>query len=334
MLPGYVRQGLLLSAFALSVYFPGVVRAEADNRGPRSAVSLDAAPDMGRAPAKFFTINSVLARLDSGKRSDAVQFAAASAPETTLSDQPPVTIPAIEGREPFGLFGFRAPDGLLWRKWTGIQADLASDNRVLADCRDDATSCPAHAAQLLRLVDAVKAKTGLAQIEEANRSINAAIRYVSDLAQYGVADRWSSALASFATTKGDCEDYAIAKYVVLQQAGFPQDDLRIVLVRDRRVQQDHAVLAARLDDRWLILDNRWSRVVSDSDSRNLVPLFALNQTGVLMLTTPYASRAITDSDVQASPAAAGGDIPTGWSGDPADTAVAIGALAFELPPVL
>ncbi|MBN9580318.1 MAG: transglutaminase-like cysteine peptidase [Afipia sp.] len=331
MLPGYVRQGLLLSAFALSVYFPGVVRAEADNRSPRAAVSLDAAPDMGRAPAKFFTINSVLARLDSGKRSDAVQFAAVSAPETTLSDQPPVTIPAIEGREPFGLFGFRAPDGLLWRKWNGIQADLANDNKVLADCRADAASCPAHAAQLLRLVDAVKAKAGLAQIEEANRSINAAIRYVSDLAQFGVADRWSSALASFATTKGDCEDYAIAKYVVLQQAGFPQDDLRIVLVRDRRVQQDHAVLAARLDDRWLILDNRWSGIVSDSDSRNLVPLFALNQTGVLMLTTPYASRTIADSDVEASPAAAGGDIPTGWSGDPA---VATGALAFELPPVL
>lgn len=334
MFPGYVRQGLLLSVFALSVYFPGVMRAEADGRNPRSAVSIDAAPDMDRAPAKFFTINSVLARVDSGRRSGAVQLATVSPPEAIISGQPPVTIPAVEGREPFGLFGFRAPDGLLWRKWNGVQADIDSDNKVLARCRDDATSCPAHAAQLLRLIDIVKAKAGMAQIEEAHRGINAAIHYVSDLAQFGVPDRWSSALASFATSKGDCEDYAIAKYVVLQQAGFSQDDLRIVLVRDRRVQQDHAVLAVHLDDRWLILDNRWSRVVSDSEARNLVPLFALNQTGVLMLTTPYASRAITDGDIEAFPAAAGGDVPTGWSGDPVDTTIGTGALAFERPLVL
>jgi len=42
--------------------------------------------------------------------------------------------------------------------------------------------------------------------------------------------------------EGDCEDYAIAKYVALREAGFPQDDLQLVLVRDRAVRQDHAVL--------------------------------------------------------------------------------------------
>ena len=83
-----------------------------------------------------------------------------------------------------------------------------------------------------------------------------AIRYVSDYAQHGEADRWSAPLASFATAKGDCEDYAIAKYVVLREAGVARENLQLVLVRDRAVRQDHAVLAARLDDRWLILDNR------------------------------------------------------------------------------
>jgi len=73
-------------------------------------------------------------------------------------------------------------------------------------------------------------------------------------------------LATFATAKGDCEDYAIAKYVALREAGFPQDDLQLVLVRDRAVRQDHAVLAAHLDDRWLILDNRRSDLIEDSDA--------------------------------------------------------------------
>ena len=49
-----------------------------------------------------------------------------------------------------------------------------------------------------------------------------AIRYVSDYAQHGEADRWSAPLATFATGKGDCEDYAIAKYVALREAGFPE----------------------------------------------------------------------------------------------------------------
>jgi predicted transglutaminase-like cysteine proteinase len=287
---------------------------------------------MGRAPAKFFTINAVLAKLDSGKRSSSVQLATTSSTAAIASDHPAVTTPPIEGREPFGLFGFRAPDGLLRRKWNALRPEIDNDNKVLAQCREDVTACPSHVAQLTRLIDAVRTKLGFAQLDEANRSINAAIRYVSDIAQFGVPDRWSSALATFATAKGDCEDYAIAKYVVLQQAGFPQDNLRIVLVRDRSVRQDHAVLAARLDDRWLILDNRWPRVVSDTEAaRNLVPLFALNQSGVFMLTAPYANLDILDAETL--PGAAAKDVSANWSEDATAATRPTGAYV-EIRPLL
>ena len=43
--------------------------------------------------------------------------------------------------------------------------------------------------------------------------------------------------------RGDCEDYAIAKYVALREAGVARENLQLVLVRDRAVRQDHAVLA-------------------------------------------------------------------------------------------
>ena len=42
---------------------------------------------------------------------------------------------------------------------------------------------------------------------------------MSDLAQWGVIDRWSAPLETFTTGRGDCEDYAIAKYVALTAAG-------------------------------------------------------------------------------------------------------------------
>jgi hypothetical protein len=55
---------------------------------------------------------------------------------------------------------------------------------------------------------------------------------MSDLAQYGEIDVWSSPLVTFANGAGDCEDYAIAKFVALRLAGIAPEDLRIVVMRD------------------------------------------------------------------------------------------------------
>ncbi len=109
----------------------------------------------------------------------------------------------------------------------------------------------------------------------------------ADYAQFGEADRWSAPLATFATAKGDCEDYAIAKYVALRDAGFPIDDLRVMLVRDRTLRQDHAVLAARLDGRWLILDSLRAELIEDSRVLNFTPIFAIDHRGVLLLAASY-----------------------------------------------
>ncbi len=191
---------------------------------------------------------------------------------------------------------------------------MAREQVVLDRCRADAESCPSHAAQFLRLINAVSAKAGRARLEEANRAVNTAIRYVSDQAQHGEADRWSAPLASLATAKGDCEDYAIAKYVALRAAGVARENLQLVLVRDRAVRQDHAVLAARLDDRWLILDNRQSLLIEDADASSFMPLFAINHDGVHLFAAPYARRALPDDQTAAAPAAAGAAAPFDWTG--------------------
>jgi hypothetical protein len=74
-------------------------------------------------------------------------------------------------------------------------------------------------------VDNAKAREGRAQIGEINRAINLAIHPMSDLAQYGEIDVWSSPLLTFTTGSGDCEDYAIAKFVALRQAGISPEGL-------------------------------------------------------------------------------------------------------------
>ncbi|MBV8791894.1 MAG: transglutaminase-like cysteine peptidase, partial [Pseudolabrys sp.] len=80
-------------------------------------------------------------------------------------------------------------------------------------CRAAASGCPAAAAKFIAVVDAGRKLQGRARIGEINRAVNLAIRPASDLAQYGVIELWASPLTTFASGAGDCEDYAIAKYV-------------------------------------------------------------------------------------------------------------------------
>src|SRR4029079_6158042 len=191
---------------------------------------------------------------------------------------------------------------------------ITKEQAVLEHCRINAEACPSHAAQFLRVINAVKAKSGRDQLDEANRAVNIAIRYMSDYAQHGEADRWSAPLASFATGKGDCEDYAIAKYVALSEAGFPHEELRLVLFRDGSLRQDHAVLAARLDGHWLILDSRRPELVNDSEVTNYMPLFAIGHRGVQLFAAPYARRDLLGDELETAPAAANIDDAGEWTG--------------------
>jgi len=270
-----------------------------------------------RPPATFFTINAVLAKLDRerGRGPNAVRFAALN-PSNLATDAPPSQREAPQpGNEPFGLFTFRAPEGVLWRKWRGVEAEMVKEQAVLDRCRAGTGNCPSYAAQFLRLISAVKSKSHRAMLDEANRGINMAIRYVNDFVQHGEVDRWSTPLATFAAARGDCEDYAIAKYVALREAGFPESDLRLMLVRDRAVRQDHAVLAARHDDGWLILDNRRTELMADFEASSYMPLFAINHRGVQLFAAPFARR--PQFETEAAPAAAAGDGEVGngvWMG--------------------
>src|SRR6266849_1667621 len=154
-------------------------------------------------PATFFTINAVLAKLDrsQGRGRNALRLVSLKSSNTVTDARAALTEVPARSTEPFGLFTFRAPEGLLSRKWRGLESDIIKEEKVLERCRADASDCPSYAAQFLRLINAVKSKSGRAQLEEANRGVNAAIRFVTDFAQYGEADRWSAPLATFATAK-------------------------------------------------------------------------------------------------------------------------------------
>jgi predicted transglutaminase-like cysteine proteinase len=203
--------------------------------------------------------------------------------------------------EPFGQPTAMLIDGGLHDKWQRVQRRLDDEMVQLALCEGDPEGCVSPAAlQFLAIVDAARLREGRARLGEINRAINLAVRPVSDLAQYGQLDVWASPLATL-TRGGDCEDYAIAKFVALRRAGIAPDDLRIVIMRDTVRGEDHAVAAARLDGRWLTLDNRRMAMVEDSDIRNYRPTYVIDQHSVMRYTdtpvlTSSANLAPTNAD--------------------------------------
>ena len=195
--------------------------------------------------------------------------------------QPAGLVAARHLTEPFGLGASDLSAGTLNDKWQALARKLDDDRVQIALCDGDRERCASPAAlRFLAIVDQGRGREGRARLGEINRAINLALRPVSDLAQYGEEDVWSSPLATFSRSAGDCEDYAIAKYVALRQAGLAAHDLRIVILHDALHHEDHAVAAARLDGHWLLLDNQRMTMIEDVDARNVRPLFVIDENGI------------------------------------------------------
>jgi predicted transglutaminase-like cysteine proteinase len=189
--------------------------------------------------------------------------------------------------EPFGLVKIVAPEGPTKREWRKIMTNVKAEVRDLERCRAQPGQCKRAEKEFEAIINEAKDRQGRARIAFVNERINGKIRYKSDKMESGVEDTWNLALAALSKNVGDCEDYALAKYAALHQAGTPDADLRIVLVRDNAVRQDHAVLAVRHDKQWLILDNRWNTLYRDQELKQFKPLFVVEKHGVSLLSKMF-----------------------------------------------
>ena len=169
--------------------------------------------------------------------------------------------------------------------WCGAQTPWASDAVRMA-----------HAAQRLgpRAVAALPALQALlahsaalddeGQLAAVNIFFNRRIVFAEDIDAWGQADHWASPLEALALGRGDCEDYAIAKYFSLVALGMPVARLRMVYVRAQTDagSQPHMVLAyyAQAHSEPLILDNLITELRPASRRPDLVPVFSFNSEGL------------------------------------------------------
>jgi len=119
-------------------------------------------------------------------------------------------------------------------------------------------------------------------LDSINRYFNERLKFVSDSEHWQQEDYWATPLESLSTAAGDCEDYVIAKYFSLIQAGIAQDKLRITYVKAVRLNQAHMVLAYYETPKSepLILDNLKPDILRASKRRDLVPVYSFNGIGL------------------------------------------------------
>lgn len=132
-------------------------------------------------------------------------------------------------------------------------------------CAPDAPLWSAWAAELSGLPMA-------ARLERANRLVNTAMAFRTDLRRTRLPDSWITPEELFAAREGDCEDFALAKYWLLREAGVPAEDLYVMVVRDLAANVPHAFLAVRANGELFILDSRTPDVLRPEDLDAIQPV--------------------------------------------------------------
>src|SRR5690606_27447095 len=107
------------------------------------------------------------------------------------------------------------------------------------------------------------------QIEAVNEFMNRK-RYIIDPRNYGMPDYWATP-RQFLDRDGDCEDYAIAKYMSLRDLGVDPAAMRIVVLQDMNLKVAHAILVVWLEGKPLVLDNQIRSVVEAGVVRHYRP---------------------------------------------------------------
>lgn len=136
------------------------------------------------------------------------------------------------------------------------------------------------------LNDTIQASAGAsddAMVRAANQFFNLRVAFVDDTVVWGQDDYWATPLETLNKGSGDCEDYAIAKYLMLQAMGVRADKLRLVYARARLDgaggrSVPHMVLAyyPTAGAEPLILDNLIPELRPASARPDLTPVFSFN----------------------------------------------------------
>ncbi len=136
--------------------------------------------------------------------------------------------------------------------WTDFMARQTKALESLSACEQDRTVCSPEMERWANLIQSLRGENRLRQIITVNRWFNRQT-YKYDEYAYQTLDHWADT-GEFLAQRGDCEDYALAKYFTLRQLGFTAEELKITVVYDSIKYLNHAVLMVYMDKTRYMLD--------------------------------------------------------------------------------
>lgn len=194
--------------------------------------------------------------------------------------------PAVAGEGLFGSNEIPSSNMAAFNKWTSLWRRYALERRNSASDAPpinipDAENCPpgqrieCKRAAWENFLDAQSATTGLERLNLVNQYLNRS-PYIVDPVNWGLPDYWATP-DEFFMKDGDCEDYAISKYITLKRMGVPADTMRLVVVQDENLRTPHAVLAVDMDGQTFILDNQVNTVLPHNQVLHYRPVYSINE---------------------------------------------------------
>ena len=158
----------------------------------------------------------------------------------------------------------------LFPKWRGTMDRFGEEKRGCFDPLCDQVYWK-------KMLDELAGADRMTQIERINREMNEKL-YIVDPINWGVPDYWATPF-QFLRKNGDCEDYAIAKFMALRALGFENPEMRIVVLNDLNLGIAHAILVVYVDGKALVLDNQIRSVVPADSIRDYQPVYSVNEVG-------------------------------------------------------
>jgi predicted transglutaminase-like cysteine proteinase len=162
------------------------------------------------------------------------------------------------------------------KQWREVLARWQQQRvNAVAVCADDVRAdCePEEWADLVRELHDLPLRE---QLERVNAAFNRH-PYVPSFKNWGEVSHWETPF-EFLHKNGQCQDFAIAKFLMLRALGVPNENLRLVVLRDTALGLEHAVAVVSVDGEALMLDNRIPRVVPVSQVHHYLPYYSTNET--------------------------------------------------------
>lgn len=120
------------------------------------------------------------------------------------------------------------------------------------------------------------------QINRINRFFNQVVPFKHDKYHWSKADYWATPFELIVTNGGDCEDYAIAKYVSLMYLGIPPSQLFLGYTYSKTYDTPHMVLVYQAGKKanMLILDNIVENIFESTLRDDLTLIYKFNKSGI------------------------------------------------------